>query len=101
MVLRKERDKDRGNFLSMTDSSSSKTQFQLTPASDSEGDFKGKVERHKKIMEQRRQDKLKQMDSEAQALFDAINKEETNDSKDTNVSKPVKKYVYEFQISVI
>jgi len=87
MVLRKERDKDRGNFLPVTDNSSSKIQFQLAPASDTERDFKEKIEKRKKIMEQQRQDKLKQMDSEAQALFDAINKEETNSSKDINVSK--------------
>jgi len=85
MVLRKERDKDSANSLLVTDNSSFKTQFQLAPAS--EKDFKQKVEEHKKITEQRRQDKLKQMDSEAQALFHAINKEETQSSKDINVSQ--------------
>lgn len=71
MVLRKERDKNKDSQLCTTSSSScssSKTQSLFT----AEESLKEKVEKHKKTMTQRRQDKLKQMDAEAQVLSRAL-----------------------------
>lgn len=72
MVLRKERDKNK----EVSSGSSSTIQSSSSATSGVKNDLKEKVERHKKLMEQRKQDKLKQMDKEAQALARALDKEE-------------------------
>nr|XP_012232123.1 PREDICTED: probable tyrosyl-DNA phosphodiesterase [Linepithema humile] len=63
MVLRKERDKNKVNPL------------------DAKKDLKEKIEKHKKVMTQRREDKLKQMHAEAQALSRALSSDESSESK--------------------
>lgn len=78
MVLRKEREKNKANLLPATSSSSSTTKSQSTAASDA---LRQKVENHKQIIAQRREDKLKQMDAEAQALSRALNNEKSSESK--------------------
>lgn len=67
MVLRKERNKNGDNLLPLN-SLSSETKSSTTVTSDIKEDLKEKAERHKKAMIQKRQDKLKQMDAETQAL---------------------------------
>lgn len=86
MVLRKERDKNKNSQLCTTDSSScstSKTQTSFT----AEESLKEKVERHKKTTAQRRQHKLKQMDTEAQALSRALADEDRESSESIKVMK--------------
>jgi len=75
MVLRKERDRNRDSQLSVTSGSSSKTQSLSATTSSVKEDLKEKVERHKKVTVQRRQEKLKQMDVEAQTLSKALARE--------------------------
>lgn len=87
MVLRKERDKNGDS--SLTSSQSSKTQSSFASTSDTKEDLKEKVDRHKKVMEQRRQDKLKQMDEEAQALSRALNKEEGESSGNIKINEVI------------
>lgn len=96
MVLRKERNKSRDNQLS--GSSSSKTQSQSktqspSAATSSKQDLKEKVEKHKKTTLQRRQEKLKQMDTEAQALSKALADEEHENTSSIKVSKIENKFV--------
>lgn len=82
MVLRKERDRNRDSHLSVTGSSSSETQSSsAVDTSSIKEDLKEKVERHKKATVQRRQDKLKQMDTEAEALSRAL-ADKDNDSSE-------------------
>lgn len=81
MVLRKERDRNRDSRLSVTGSSSSETQSLSAATSSIKEDLKEKVERHKKATVQRRQDKLKQMDTEAEALSRAL-ADKDNDSSE-------------------
>lgn len=90
MVLKKERDKNKNNSMPITSDQSS-TNIQSTIASDATENLKEKVEKHKQIVMQRRQDKLKQMDAEAGALSRALANEECGSSKDTKVKKIVKK----------
>lgn len=92
MVLRKERNKSRDNQLSITGSSSSKTQSPSVATSDKE-DLKKKVERHKKATVQRRQEKLKQMDTEAQALSKTLASEEYENTISIKVSEIENKFV--------
>lgn len=87
MVLRKERDKSKDNQLSVTGCSSSKTQASSTVTSSTKEDLKEKVERHKKTAVQRRQDKLKQMDAEAQALSRSLSGEERENSESIKTKK--------------
>lgn len=82
MILRKEKDKNKDNSVSVTTNQFSKTQSSVN----SKGDLQEKVDRHKKIMAQKRQDKLKQMDAEAQALSKALSNEEHEDLDNTKVS---------------
>lgn len=93
MVLRKERDKNRDNQLAATDGSSSKTQSSSTVVSSTKEDLKEKVERHKKETAQRRQDKLKQMDAETQALSRALIDEERDSSESTKVNEIENEFV--------
>lgn len=86
MVLRKERDKNRDNLLPIS-SLSSEVQSSSTATSNIKEDLKEKAERHKKAMIQKRQDKLKQMDAEAQALSKALISTECENSDDTKVSE--------------
>lgn len=72
MVLRKEREKNK----EVSSGSSSTMQSSSSATSGVKNDLKEKVERHKKLLEQRKQNKLKQMDMEAQALTRALDKEE-------------------------
>lgn len=84
MVLRKERDRNR----EVSSSSSCATQSSSSATLGTKDDLKEKVERHKKLMEQRKQDKLKQMDAEAKALAKALDMEERSEenSETTKVS---------------
>lgn len=84
MVLRKERNKNGDNLLPI--SSLSEVQSSSTATSDIKEDLKEKAEKHKKAVIQKRQDKLKQMDAEAQALSKALIKE-CESSKSTKVSE--------------
>lgn len=86
MVLRKERDKNRDN-MSVTSSSSSKIESLSTAPSSIKEDLKEKIERHKKATALRRQDKLKQMDAEAQALSKALVNEECDSSGSVKAKK--------------
>lgn len=86
MVLRKERDKNGDSSLLLTGSQLSKTQSLCTSTSNTKDDLKEKVDRHKKMTEQRRQDKLKRMDEEVQALSRALDKEE-GESSNIKVNK--------------
>lgn len=81
MVLRKERDKNKVNLSPATSSSPSETESLSTTVLDAKEDLKQKVEKHKKIMAQRREDKLKLMDAEAQALSKTLSDEESSKSK--------------------
>lgn len=92
MVLRKERNKTRDNQLSIAGSSSSKTQSP-SAATSGKQDLKEKVEKHKKATIQRRQEKLKQMDTEAQALSKALADEEHENTISIKVSKIENKFV--------
>lgn len=92
MVLRKERNKNGDNPLPIS-SLSSDVQSSSTATSDIKEDLKEKAEKHKKAMIQKRQDKLKQMDAEAQALSKALIKE-CESSESTKVSETEK--VFEF-----
>jgi len=94
MVLRRERDKNKNNQLPVTDSSSSKTQSSSIAISSSttKDVLKEKVERHKKVTAQRRQDKLKQMDVEAEALSRALTNEERESSECIKVSEIENKF---------
>jgi len=94
MILRRERDKNKNNQLSVTDSSSSKTQSSSIAISSSttKDVLKEKVERHKKVTAQRRQDKLKQMDVEAEALSRALTNEERESSESVKVSEIENKF---------
>ncbi|XP_018347763.1 PREDICTED: probable tyrosyl-DNA phosphodiesterase [Trachymyrmex septentrionalis] len=84
IVLRRERNKNKDNQLSGFDNSSFKAQSSSTTnVSSSKEDLKDKVERHKKAIVQRRQDKLKQMDAEAQALSRALIGEEHENRTET------------------
>lgn len=83
MVLRKERNKNKDNLLPISSLSS---ETQSTTTSNIKEDLKEKAERHKKAMMQKRQDKLKQMDAEAQALSKALINEEES-SKGTKAKK--------------
>ncbi|GAB1865856.1 Probable tyrosyl-DNA phosphodiesterase [Camponotus japonicus] len=85
MVLRKERNKNGDNPLPIS-SLSSDVQSSSTVTSDIKEDLKEKAEKHKKAMIQKRQDKLKQMDAEAQALSKALIKE-CESSKSTKAKK--------------
>lgn len=79
MVLRKERDRNRDSQLSVISSvscSSSKTQSSFNAVSSVTENLQEKVEKHKKITAQRRQDKLKQMDVETEALSRALTSED-------------------------
>lgn len=96
MVLRKERDKNVNNSLSATSNASSKAQSQPTTSS-TKTDLEEKVEKHKKMMAQRRQDRLKQMDTEAQVLSKA-NKEENKHSESTKVNN--REPVYKLETNV-
>ncbi|XP_028049621.1 probable tyrosyl-DNA phosphodiesterase isoform X2 [Monomorium pharaonis] len=88
MVLRKQRDnKSRSNQLSVISSSSSKTECTSTATSNTKDDLKEKIERHKKATALRRHDKLKQMDTEAQALSRALAGEECDSSKSVKTKK--------------
>lgn len=90
MVLRKERDKNKDSQLCTIDSSScssSKTQSSFTGLPSVEESLKEKVERHKKTTAQRRQDKLKQMDTEAQALSKVLANEERESLESVKVMK--------------
>jgi len=95
MILRRERDKNKNNQLSVTDSSSSKTQSSSIAISSSttKDVLKEKVERHKKVTTQRRQDKLKQMDIEAEALSRALTNEECESSESIKVSEIENKFM--------
>lgn len=93
MVLRKERDKNRDNQLSVTSSSSSKTESLSTDRSSTVKNLKKRVERYRKATELRRQDKLKQMDAEAQELSRALADEECDSSKSVKVSKIYNEFV--------
>ncbi|KAM0727614.1 putative tyrosyl-DNA phosphodiesterase [Formica fusca] len=86
MVLRKERDKNRDNLLPIS-SLSSEVQSSSIATSDIKEDLKEKAERHKKAMIQKRQDKLKQMDAEAQALSKALISTECENSENTKAKK--------------
>nr|XP_012232122.1 PREDICTED: LOW QUALITY PROTEIN: probable tyrosyl-DNA phosphodiesterase [Linepithema humile] len=81
IVLRKERDQNKVNVLPATSSLSSKTESLSITVLDMKEDLKQKVKTHKKVMTQRREDKLKQMDAEAQALSRASSDEEASESK--------------------
>lgn len=96
MVLRRERNKNKDNQLSGIGNLSSKAQSSSTTnVSSTKEDLKDKVERHKKATVQRRQDKLKQMDAEAQALSRALIEEERENHMETiKVSKIQNKFVY-------
>lgn len=85
MVLRKERDKNKDNSISVTNVELSRTQSSLS----NKEDLQEKVNRHKKAMVQKRQDKLKQMDTEAQALSKALNDEGSDNSDNSKVSKKI------------
>lgn len=87
MVLRKERDKNEDISLPMTSNSSSKSYSRSTTASDIKTELTEKVDKHKKMTEQRRQDKLEQMDTEARALLKAMNKEEDTSSESIKVNE--------------
>ncbi|XP_077278331.1 tyrosyl-DNA phosphodiesterase glaikit [Temnothorax americanus] len=94
MVLRKERDRNKDNQMSVTSSSSSSKTQSLSAATSSKEDYrqedlKEKVERHKKAAVQKRQDKLKQMDAEAQALSRALTCEDRKESSES--TKPKKR----------
>lgn len=86
MVLRKERNKNEDNFLP-TSSLSSEIQSLSTATSDIKEDLKEKAERHKKAMVQKRQDKIKQMDAEAQALSKTLIKKGYESSESTKVMR--------------
>lgn len=86
MVLRKERDRNRDSCLSVTGSSSSETQSLSAATSSIKEDLKEKVERHKKATVQRRQDKLKQMDTEAEALSRALADKDHDSSERVKVN---------------
>lgn len=86
MVLRKERDKNKNNEP-VSGSSSSEAQSSSTVTSSTKEDLKEKVERHKQATVQRRQDKLKQMDAEAQALSRTLTSEEHESSVRIKVSE--------------
>lgn len=94
MVLRKERDKNGDSSLTTSQSSRSLPGSSLTSVSDAKEDLKEKVERHKKMMEQKRQDKLKQMDEEAEALSRALDKEEGKSSENIKVGKVKLRKIY-------
>lgn len=83
MVLRKERDKNKDNFTLATSNQLPKAQISINDKED----LRQKVDRHKKVMAQKRQDKLKQMDVEAQDLSRALSNEEYESSENTKVSK--------------
>ncbi|XP_018312035.1 probable tyrosyl-DNA phosphodiesterase [Mycetomoellerius zeteki] len=88
MVLRRERNKNKDNQLSGIGNLSSKAQSSSTTnVSSTKEDLKDKVERHKKATVQRRQDKLKQMDAEAQALSRALIEEERENHMETIKAK--------------
>ncbi|CAD1475223.1 unnamed protein product, partial [Heterotrigona itama] len=85
MLFRKEKDKEASsikvlnsrvnNMSSSKDKSTSKT-------------LKDKVEKHKQIMAQRREDKLKVMDEEAEALFKSSNeKSDVDQNKDSKMKE--------------
>lgn len=95
MVLRKERNKNKDNLLPISSLSS---ETQSTTTSNIKEDLKEKAERHKKAMMQKRQDKLKQMDAEAQALSKALINEEES-SKGTKVSEIEKEKSLSFKFS--
>jgi len=94
MVLRKERNKNRNN-QSMTDNSfPTQTQFLSTDTSSTKEHSKEKVEKHKKATVQKKQDKLKQMDVEAQAkLSRALTDKECESSESIKVSETENKFV--------
>ncbi|XP_014475675.1 PREDICTED: probable tyrosyl-DNA phosphodiesterase [Dinoponera quadriceps] len=84
MVLRKEREKNGDNSTPITSSQLSKAQSSLS----SKESLQEKVVKHKEGMAQKRQDKLKQMDAEAQALSRALSShEERENSDDTKTKK--------------
>lgn len=83
MVLRKERDKNRDNSMLATSSQLPKAQS----LSNAKEDLQEKIDRHKKTMAQKKQDKLKQMDIEAEVLSRALRNEEHESSENTKVSK--------------
>ena len=95
IVLRRERNKNKDNQLSGIDNSSFKAQScSITNVSSTKEDLKDKVERHKKATVQRRQDKLNQMDVEAQALSRALTGEEhKNHTEIIKVSEIQNKFV--------
>ncbi|XP_032673346.1 probable tyrosyl-DNA phosphodiesterase isoform X2 [Odontomachus brunneus] len=82
MVLRKERDKNRDDSKLATSNELPKAQSLLNDKED----LQGKVDKHKKVMAQKRQDKLKQMDTEAQALSRALRNEHES-SENTKTRK--------------
>ncbi|CAL1685319.1 unnamed protein product [Lasius platythorax] len=86
MVLRKEREKNQDNPLTIS-SLSSEIQSLSTATSDIKEDLKEKVERHKNAMLQKKQDKLKQMDAEAQALSKALINKDCESSEGTKAKK--------------
>jgi len=94
MVLRKERNKNRNN-QSITDNSfSTQTQFLSTATLSTKEHSKEKVEKHKKTTAQKKQDKLKQMDVEAQAkLSRALTDKECESSESIKVSETENKLV--------
>lgn len=82
MVLRKERDKNGENSSPVAS-----IQFPKKQSVNKKDDLQEKVDKHKNAMAQKRQDKLKQMDAEAEVLSRALNKEEGENSESTKVSK--------------
>ncbi|EFN87770.1 Probable tyrosyl-DNA phosphodiesterase [Harpegnathos saltator] len=82
MVLRKERNKNEGNSISVTNNQLTKAQSSLNSK-----DVQEKVERHKKATTQKRQDKLKQMDIEAEALSRALSNKEHESSENIKTRK--------------
>jgi len=87
MMLRKERDKNR-NDQSITDNPfPTQTQFLSTATSSTKEHSKEKVGKHKKATAQKKQNKLKQMDVEAQALSKALTDKECESSESIKVSE--------------
>lgn len=93
MVLRKERDRNRDSQLSVTSDSSSKTQSLSAATSSVKEDLKEKVDRHKKATAQKRQEKLKQMDVEAQELSRALADGDCEKSESLKVGEIENKFV--------
>lgn len=87
MLFRKERNKEASVIKvlnSRVDNVSSKV---ISEDKSTSKTLKDKVEKHKQIMVQRREDKLKVMDEEAEALFKSSNEKKSSDVDQNKVSK--------------